>query len=199
MPVLEAQVIEAADEIAYNNHDLEDGLTARLIDLDDLEAVQLWAETFQWIDGRIPDAERAIKVCQTITTLINLLTTDLMETTFNRIKGSGVSSSWEVREQPSRLVAFSDEMQRKKREMEEFLHDRVYRHYRVARMTSKAKRFIQDLFHEYTADVAQLPPQYQRWSEQEGVERAVCDYIAGMTDRHAQDEFKRLFYPFERA
>lgn len=198
-PPLEAQVIEAADEIAYNNHDLEDGLTAGIITLDDLEEVQLWAEAFHWIGERIPAAPRKIRVYQTITTLINLLTTDLMESSFTRLCDAGIKNVADVRSTPQRLIAFTQEMQRKKEELENFLAAKVYRHYRVARMTSKAHRFIEELFEEYTSDVSQLPPEYQEWSKQEGVERAVCDYIAGMTDRHAQDEYKRLFYPFERA
>ena len=197
-PTLESQVIEAADEIAYNNHDLEDGLTAGIITLEDLEELELWARTFRWIRNRIPDAPRSIQICQTITTLINLLTTDLMETSFRALSDHNVKSVADVRQTPFRLITFSEEMQRKKAELERFLTQRVYRHYRVARMASKARRFIEELFHEYTSEVLQLPPEFQKWSEEEGVERAVCDYIAGMTDRHAQDEYKRLFYPFER-
>jgi len=197
-PLLEAQVIEAADEIAYNNHDLEDGLTAGIITLEDLEDVRLWAEAFHWIGKRIPDAPRKIRIYQTITTLINLLTTDLMENSFKSLSAHNINSPADVRQTPVRLITFSEDMQRKKLQLEEFLMARVYHHYRVARMASKARRFIEDLFGEYTSDISQLPPEYQNWAEKEGVERAVCDYIAGMTDRHAQDEYKRLFYPFER-
>jgi dGTPase len=197
-PTLEAQVIEAADEIAYNNHDLEDGLMAGLITLEDLEEVSLWAEVFHWIKARIPRAPWKIQVYQTITTLINLLTTDLMENSFSMIADHKVKSAADIRSTPFRLIAFSEEVSRKKQDLEQFLTTRVYRHYRVARMAGKARRFIEELFNECVADVSQLPPEFQEWSRKEGVKRTVCDYIAGMTDRHAQNEYRRLFYPFER-
>jgi dGTPase len=191
-------VIDAADEIAYDNHDLEDGLTAGIITLEDLEEIQLWHEAFAWITDRIPHAPRKVQIYQTITSLINLLTTDLMEHSFSLISQHKINSLGDVRESPLRLVAFSDTMQRKKEELETFLMTRVYKHYRVNRMAKKARRFIEEMFRAYTDDVSQLPPEFQHWSQQEGTERAVCDYLAGMTDRHAQDEYKRLFYPFEQ-
>jgi len=196
-PLLESQAIEAADEIAYNNHDLEDGLTAGIIALEDLEGAQLWAEAFHWINKRIPEAPRKIQIYQTIVTLINLLATDLMENTFRNISDHNIKSVADVRLTPFRLATFSEEMQRKKAELEEFLNERLYHHHRVARMTSKAHRCIRELFREYTSDVSQLPPWFQKWSEKEGVERAACDYIAGMTDRHARNKYKGLLYPFE--
>ncbi|HUW33107.1 MAG TPA: deoxyguanosinetriphosphate triphosphohydrolase [Planctomycetota bacterium] len=197
-PPLESQVIEAADEIAYNNHDLEDGLTAGIITLEDLDEVELWAEPFRLVGKRLADAPRKILVYQTIATLINLEATDLMETSFAMLRDNRIGSVADVRAFPGRLISFSESMRLRKSELEDFLFARVYRHYRVARMAGKAHRFIIDLFRAYTDDPQQLPPEHQEWSRQEGVHRAVCDYIAGMTDRHAQDEYKRLFYPFER-
>ena len=197
-PTLEAQVIEVADEIAYNNHDLEDGLTAGIITLEDLEEVGLWAEAFGWIRRRIPSAPQGIQILQTIATLINLETTDLMETSAALIRDHRASSVADVRHAPQRLICFSEKMAKEKRRLEEFLYERVYRHYRVAIMARKAKSFLADMFNAYLEDVSQLPPEYRAWQETAGVKRAICDYIAGMTDRHAQNEYKRLFYPFER-
>jgi len=197
-PTLEAQVIEAADEIAYNNHDLEDGLTAGMITVDDLEGVQLWSDAFGRVCRHIPDAPRKVQLYQTITTLINLSATDLMETSYQRLQDCKIRNAGDVRRTAARLICFSDDMRRRKIELEDFLLHRVYHHYRVARMTNKAKRFIKDLFDSYIDDPSQLPPEFQEMIEHDGKERTVCDYIAGMTDRHAQDEYKRLFYPFER-
>jgi len=197
-PLLEAQVIEAADEIAYNNHDLEDGITAGMITFEDLEGVQLWREAFSRIRQRLPDASKKVQLYQTITTLINLSATDLMETSYKRLQDCNIKSADDVRSTRARLIGFSDEMRRRKTELEDFLLKCVYRHYRVARMTNKAHRFIEDLFKEYTHDPSQLPPEFHEMIDSEGKQRTVCDYIAGMTDRHAQDEYKRLFYPFER-
>ena len=197
-PLLEAQVIEAADEIAYNNHDLEDGLTAGIISLEDLGEVPLWGDTFSRVTRRIPSAPSRIRICQTITTLINFEATDLMESSFAAVRDAKIAGVGDVRRTPGRLIRFSPVMRRRKEELEKFLLERVYRHYRVARMTSKARRFIKELFEAYTSDVSQLPPEVQQWGEREGRQRAICDYIAGMTDRHAQDEYRRLFYPFER-
>jgi len=196
-PTLEAQVVEAADEIAYNNHDLEDGLLAGILTLDELEEVKLWAEVFHWVKKRIPHARRQVQIYQTITTLINLLATDLMRTSFQLISDYSVKNVDDVRRAPRRLVAFSDAILPEKEQMEQFLVARMYRHYRVARMASKARRFIQELFAEYVSEPSQLPPEFQKLGQKEGVKRAVCDYIAGMTDRHAQNEYRRLFYPFE--
>jgi len=194
-PTLEAQVVEAADEIAYNNHDLEDGLLAGILTIEELEEVELWAETFQWARKRVPNAPRKVQIYQTITTLINLLATDLMRTSFTLINDHNVKCIDEVRRVPRRLIAFSDAVRPAKEQMEQFLMMRMYRHYRVARMASKARRFIHELFTEYVSEPGQLPPEFQ--AQGDGVKRTVCDYIAGMTDRHAQNEYRRLFYPFE--
>jgi dGTPase len=194
--VLESQVVDVADSIAYDTHDLDDGLTARILRGDQLMGVELWREADSRARSSCPDGNGRILMYQTVRALINLLVTDLVETTAGNI--SGLSSVDDVRNAGKETVCFGPEMKRKKDELEAFLFEHMYKHYRVARMARKARRFIEEMFAEYVQNRDQLPPEYQEWADVEGLERSVCDYIAGMTDRYAQDEYKRLFHPFER-
>lgn len=198
LPVLEAQAVEVADEIAYNNHDLDDGLMAHLIRRDELEKVEAWALAAQAVDAQQPGLPERLRDRQVIIRLINSQVTDLVETTTAVLAERGIDSVQRVRRAGERLFAFSATVARQKAELEAFLHEKLYRHYRVARMTSKAKRFVRELFQAYLADERQLPDEYRAIARSEGLHRAICDYIAGMTDRYAQDEYKKLFYPFER-
>jgi len=197
-PLLEAQAVEVADEIAYNNHDLDDGLTAGLLSHRDLEEVEAWRVAARQVDEQQPGLDRRLRQRQIIIRLINTQVTDLVETTMARIAERGIASPEDVRSAGERLFAFSPEMDRQKKELEAFLHEELYHHYRVVRMMSKAKRFIRALFQAYLADPRQLPDRYRKAAETEGLHRVICDYIAGMTDRYAQDEYKKLFYPYER-
>ena len=197
-PLLEAQAVEAADEIAYNNHDLADGLEMGTITGNDLLAVPLWAKAYERIQASFPEAPDGVKQHQTIAALINLEVTDLIEHTYARLQETGVASIDDVRRCGRKLVSFSPGMEADKKLLEAFLVEKVYHHYRVVRMSEKAKRFIRELFTEYVRHPGQLPPLYQECREREGEPRAVCDYIASMTDRFAQDEYMRLFYPHER-
>ncbi len=197
-PVLEAQAVEVADEIAYNNHDLDDGLTAHLIRRDELGQVAAWALAAQAVDTQQAGLPERIRDRQVIIRLINSQVTDLVETTAARLAERGIGSAEGVRHAEGRLFAFSATVGRQKAELEAFLNEKLYRHYRVARMTGKAKRFVRELFQAYLADERQLPDEYRATAQAEGLHRAICDYIAGMTDRYAQDEYKKLFYPFER-
>ena len=197
-PVLEGQAVEVADEIAYNNHDLDDGLTAGLLPRAELEEVEAWARAAHAVDAQTPGLPEKIRDRQIIIYLINSQVTDLVEQTIALIGDMGVRSAEEVRAAGRRLFVFSDDVQGRKAELEAFLRDRLYRHYRVVRMMTKAKRFIRELFQAYLADERQLPDEHRRAAETEGLVRIICDYIAGMTDRFAQDEYKKLFYPFER-
>jgi len=197
-PVLEAQAVEVADEIAYNNHDIDDGLTAHLLRRDDLAEVDAWALAAREVAEKQPGLPERIRVRQTIIRLINSQVTDLVETTVARLADLRVRSADDVRGAPGRLFAFSPRVQSLKAGLEAFLNEKLYRHYRVVRMTNKAKRFVRELFQAYLADARQLPDQYRATAEREGLHRAICDYIAGMTDRYAQDEYKKLFHPYER-
>ncbi len=197
-PVLEAQAVEVADEIAYNNHDIDDGLTAHLLRRNELAEVEAWHVAAEAVERQQPGLPERIRDRQVIIRLINAQVTDLVETTLGRLAEQGIESADGVRHAEGRLFAFSATVERRKAELEAFLYDKLYRHYRVARMTSKAKRFVRELFQAYLADERQLPDEYRATAAQEGLHRAIGDYIAGMTDRYAQDEYKKLFYPFER-
>ncbi len=197
-PVLEAQAVEVADEIAYNNHDIDDGLTARLIRREELADLEAWALAAEAVEHNQPGLPEKIRDRQVIIRLINDQVTDLVQTTVARIASLGIRSAEDVRRAPGRLFAFSEPTQRRKAQLEAFLNEKLYRHYRVARMTTKAKRFVRELFQAYLADERQLPDDLRATARAEGPHRAICDYIAGMTDRYAQDEYKKLFYPFER-
>jgi len=206
-PLLEGQAVDAADEIAYSNHDVEDGFRAGMITLEQLDGLALWREAVACANEAFKDIDTTVKPTQVITFLIHILTIDLLRNSARDIAAAGVASAEDVQACERKLVGFSAEMQAKKRELENFLFDNLYRHYRVARMANKAQRFITELFREYVSRPDQLPPSCQDrvreevaggLSREDALPRAVCDYLAGMTDRYAQEEYLRLFYPFER-
>ena len=206
-PLLEGQVVDAADEIAFNNHDIEDGLRSGIITPGQLSQVELWRQAAARADQAFKSLGSSVKPTQIVTFLIHILTIDLLENSIKKIRSAGVANSEEVQAFGERLIEPSEEMQPKKKQLEDFLIHNFYCHYRVQRMASKAKRFITELFREYVRESHQLPPDYQARIEEEiaagrprqdALYRVVCDYIAGMTDRYAQEEYKRLFYPFER-
>lgn len=192
---LETQIANAADELAYTTHDLDDGLRSGLITPHDLEGVTLWeilVHTFDWRGPVLPELERH----RMIRHLVGLLVTDLVHATDARLKESGVKSPLDVQKLPYNLVGFSEEMQRRNRELKDFLYRRLYRHYRVVRMQVKAERIIEDLFCAYRAAPEILPNHVQKWIPIRGLERTICDYIAGMTDRYAIEEHARLHDPY---
>jgi len=197
-PLLEAQIVDKADSIAYDNHDLDDSLKAGLITDEDLQTVDLWRETQKKVKQKYVISDRGILIAQTIRTLINVEVTDLLENTLSRLKREGITTVADVRNHPELLVSFSPALSEQKKKLQRFLFKNVYQHYRVARMSDKAKRFLEELFLAFINNPRQLPTEYQRWIEEAGLYQAVCDYIAGMTDRFAQDEYKKLFYPYER-
>lgn len=197
-PLLEAQIVDKADSIAYDNHDLDDSLKAGIITDDDLQTVDLWRETQKKVKQKYAIYDPDIVIAQTIKTLINLEVTDLIENTMSRIQREGVKTVQDVRDYPGLIVSFSASLSEQKKTLQEFLFKNVYQHYRVIRMADKAKRFLEELFVAFIKNPKQLPIEYQKWIEEAGLYQAVCDYIAGMTDRFAQDEYKKLFYPYER-
>ncbi|MCD5397423.1 deoxyguanosinetriphosphate triphosphohydrolase [candidate division NPL-UPA2 bacterium] len=198
LPTLEAQIVNLADEIAYNNHDLDDGLMAEMISEEALEKVSLWDEIYREIRKKFPHSDRERRKYQTIRALINLQVTDLITETEKRLEQAQVGSVGEVRETSSCLVSFSPRMIRKNEELKQFLLGHLYHHYRVVRMTGKAHRFIRELFKTYLDHPRQLPPNTQEKFKEDLPARVICDYIAGMTDRFALDEYSKLFQPYGR-
>ncbi len=190
-PSLEAQIANLADEIAYNNHDVDDGLRSGLLTLEQLTSVRLFAQHLDEVRSAYPKlAERRV-VHETVRRMINALVTDLIEQTERNIQQYAPSSVDEVRTAPA-LVAFSQQMHEKNRELKAVLRTHLYRHYRVMRMSAKARRIISELFQAFVEDSRLLPPQFTR--EQDSVaERQIADYIAGMTDRYAIREHRRIF------
>jgi dGTPase len=190
-PSLEAQIANLADEIAYNNHDVDDGLRSGLITLEQLSEVQIFARHLAEVRARYPALQGRRVVTETVRRIINTLVIDLVNTTRLNIENGGVQTLAEVRSAPP-LAAFSPALLDEHRELKRFLHRHLYRHYKVARMSSKAGRIISDLYMAFTGDARLLPPEHQARESLEGA-RAVADYIAGMTDRYAIREHRRIF------
>jgi dGTPase len=197
-PTLEAQIINVADEIAYNNHDIDDGLESNLIDRDELKEVPLWQEVFARVEKRYTQATVQAKTYAAISSLIGLLIQDVVGQTLHDIKKHGIVTVEDVRRLGENLVSYSPAVQKESGLLKDFLHNRLYHHWRVERMRIKAERFITELFKTYVETPALISGRYRRSREGEPVPRMVCDYIAGMTDRFALDEYKKLFDPYEK-
>lgn len=195
-PSLEAQVANLADEIAYNNHDVDDGLRSGLLNMDQLAEVQLFAEQLAKVRLQYPDLAGRRLIHETVRRMIHVLVTDLCEQSQRNIEQYAPQSIDEVRTLPP-LIAFSPAIEQQQQELKRFLRINLYRHYRVNRMTSKAKRIINDLFTTFHTDPGLLPDDYQRPAGA-NQPRAIADYIAGMTDRYAIREHQRLFSISER-
>lgn len=203
-PNLEAQAVNLADEIAYNNHDVDDGLRAELISLEALCEVKLFNEQYTVVKRRYPELKGRRLIHETIRRIINCLVVDLVETSQHRLSKANPQGIDDVRNQSEPLIGFSDNIKEQSLELKRFLRKNLYQHYRVHRMTKKADRIIQDLFNGFMEDIHLLPPGQQKSVQQLEVEngdmgkaRAVADYIAGMTDRYAIMEHKRIFDPSE--
>ncbi|WP_432759148.1 deoxyguanosinetriphosphate triphosphohydrolase [Bordetella genomosp. 7] len=189
-PSLEAQVANLADEIAYNNHDIDDGLRSGLITLEQMQEVTIFGRHYAQVAERYPRLAPRRAVAETVRRMINTLIVDLTATSLARIADAAPADADAVRRAPP-LAGFSDSVQREADELKRFLFDNLYRHYRVMRMTNKARRIVRELFAAFLADPRLLPPDYQRDELEQA--RAIADYIAGMTDRYAIREHKRLF------
>lgn len=195
---VEAQIANLADEIAYNAHDLDDGLRAELFYPDELEGLALWQEMkaqIGWDNHHFHElARRAL-----IRELIGLMVTDVVTTTAANLQKYSLDTPEKVQLHPANVVEYSAEVKVKIRALKDFLYECMYRHYRLMRMQSKAERFISDLFHAYTKEPRIMPKKTQERLSEAPLERVVTDYIAGMTDRFALDEWEKLFDPYSRA
>ncbi len=194
---LETQIANVADELAYTTHDLDDGLRSGMISTQILEGVALWEilrETYNWRGPHLSDMDRH----RMIRHLVGLLVTDLVKATDARLKESKINSVKDIQKMKHNVVGYSEEMQRRNRELKDLLYKKLYRHHRVVRMQVKAERIISDLFNGYRTEPAILPDHVQFFIEKRGLERTICDYIAGMTDRYAIEEHQKLFNPNEK-
>ncbi len=203
---LECQIVNAADEIAYITSDLDDGLRSGLLLPQQLKEVGLWREITSALNVDATTNLSEMDRHRIIRRMIGCEVTDLVAETDKRLRESHVGSPDDIRALPENVVAHTPAMQRYNREMKDFLYHNLYRHWRVMRMANKAQRLLSRLFRLYLAEPWLLPWQVQerlmraRSSDdiQESPERVVCDYLAGMTDRFAQQEYQKLFDPLER-
>jgi dGTPase len=198
VPSIEGQIINYADEIAYNNHDIDDGLKSGYITLDMLERITLWNRVSAAVREKYPAIDDRRLVFQTISALIGLLIGDLCSTITANLERFSIASLDDLRRVNRPVAHFGDEITLLNLELKRFLFDNLYRHHKVDKMRVKAEIFITRLFETYLQYPNLLPPKYRSRIERFGLERTVCDYIAGMTDRFALDEYKRLFEPYER-
>jgi dGTPase len=198
VPSIEAQIINYADEIAYNNHDIDDGLKSGYISLDMLDRITLWRRVSESVREKYPAIDNKRLVYQTISALIGLLIGDLCSTIAANLERLSIATLEDLRVVNGSVAHFSDDITFQNMELKRFLFDNLYRHHKVDKMRVKADIFITRLFETYLHHPNLLPPKYRLRVERFGLERTVCDYIAGMTDRFALDEYKRLFEPYER-
>lgn len=201
-PSLEAQIANRADEIAYNNHDIDDGVRARLLSFEQLRTVPLFRRHHDEVLARYGEITPKQQRHETIRRIINTLVTDLLTHSQQALVTSGVASIADVRALARPLIDFSPALQEENAALKRFLREHLYQHHQVYRMTTKAKRIVRELFAAFLADPRLLPPDFfeaaraLETSEGEtGRARIVADYVAGMTDRYAIDEYERLFDP----
>ena len=196
-PTLEAQIVNLADEIAYNAHDLDDGLRSGLLRPAQLNEVELLAELAAELEiepERLGEFERRVLIRE----LLGWMITDVINATDAALESAGVASLDDVRRYPAPLARYSEAAAAKMAGLRKFLYGNLYRHYHIVRQVAKARNVLERLFQAYTEMPEMLPPGVRRAVAEEGLHRAVCDYMAGMTDRYALEEYARLFDPYRR-
>jgi len=195
-PSAEAQIAAISDDIAYNNHDIDDGLRARLFTLSDLRSLALVGEVVAGVEARYPGLEEKRLVHETIRRLITLWIEDVLRETRSRIARLAPASADDVRRAGTAVVDFSETMRAHVTDLRKFLFANMYRHYEVNRSMTKAKRIVEELFGLFLSNPGVLPTEWNqkcRGPDTAATARVVCNYIAGMTDRFALQEHKRLF------
>lgn len=195
---LECQIVNAADEISYSTADFDDGLRSGMVTHDQLGDVTLWREVTAELGIDPSTGFSEMDRHRVIRRLVGKEVTDLVQATHQMLQANNVQSVEDVRNLPSNVVTHSEVMQARNRELKDFLYKNLYRHWRVMRMASKARRFLTELFNLYVAEPKLLPWETQARLGDETLQRIVCDYIAGMTDRYALQEYQKLFDPMER-
>ncbi len=194
---LEADLVDLADEIAYVSHDLDDGLRSGLLEEAPLKDVRLWAECEREVLAVYPGLENAPKRRLIIRQVIDHLVKDTVATSRGLITARKIKKLDDLQRTRLPVIALSDKLKREHAELKRFLRKNLYLHHHVVRMTEKGQRFLKGLFKNYIAKPSQLSPEVLKRAQKDGLERAVCDYVAGMTDRFAIQEYKRLFEPYE--
>ncbi len=199
-PGLEAQLANLADEIAYNNHDVDDGLRSGLLQPEQLDAVELFAASYREVGRRYPDLPARRRIHETIRRMIGVVVTDLIENSRRLIEASGVRSIDDVRNSSDALISYSPAVLEQTRALKRFLRENLYAHERVGQMSAKAANVVRGLFEAFAREPRLMPPQYQdrlkpgQPGGPETAARVIADYIAGMTDRYAMREYARLFH-----
>ncbi|HEX4376341.1 MAG TPA: deoxyguanosinetriphosphate triphosphohydrolase [Steroidobacteraceae bacterium] len=204
-PGLEAQLANLADEIAYNNHDVDDGIRAGLITIEDAAQVPLVGPHFEQVQRLYPDLQGRRRVHETVRRLINQVVIDVIQSSAARLEAAQPADIDAVRKLGQPLIGMSEPMSEQTQQLKVFLRDHVYRHQRVLRMTTKAQRVVRELYAAFMGEPRLMPGEYFEFARQlearegtHGRARIVADYIAGMTDRYAIGEYSRLFDPAER-
>jgi dGTPase len=197
-PCLEAQIVDLADEIAYLAHDADDGIKAQMLTQADLEGSRLYREARSAAIAADHENDDGILRYQTVRHMINRMVTDLVTNLDRELTNRGIASVEDIRRAGRPLAVFGPEVGERVKELRQIMRDRLYRHYRVSRMTEKAGRVLARLFETYLAEPRQIPEHVLARSDQEPLARVIADYIAGMTDRFALDEYRKLFDPDER-
>ncbi len=190
-PSLEAQLANLADEIAYNNHDVDDGLRSGLIDLEQLQEIDIFSRHWSAVRQKYPALAERRLIHETVRAMINTVATDLTVQSARNIENAGITDLADVYASAP-LIGFSPAVKKAQQELKRFLHEHLYLHYRVMRMSNKASHIIQRLFDAFSANARLLPDKHQQKFKQIG-HQAIADYIAGMTDRYAIKEYQRLF------
>jgi dGTPase len=193
---LEAQLANLADEMAYNAHDLDDGLRASLFSIYDLEDLAIWRDLKDQVGWRNEKDFTPVVRHEVIRELIGWSVGDVLNYTNAALMAGGIDTPEKVQVHSSNVVGYSPEFGAKVRALKKFLFERMYRHYRLVRMQEKAERFIREMFNAYLKEPQMLPTDVQDRLQDYQLERAITDYIAGMTDRYALDEWQKLFDPY---
>lgn len=198
---LEAQIANLADEIAYNAHDLDDGLRAEMLSLADLAELEIWQELKDRVGVKQGDALTAVTRHELIRELIGCSMQDVLSYTANTLSQANFKDHTELQLHPHNVLQYSPEFGQKIKALKRFLYDRMYHHYRLVRMQVKAERFISELFQAYMKEPRMLPEATQKRLKEgtTSLPRIITDYIAGMTDRYALEEWEKLFDPYRRA
>ena len=194
---VEGQIAALSDDIAYNNHDIDDGLRSGILKIEQLMDLPLVGQVFRRCRDRYPDISENILIHEAVREMIGLMVADVLEETRRRLKESGADNPDAIRALDQPMVAFSDGMTESLAAVRRFLYANMYLHYKVKRMKEKGKMVVRDLFAAFLSDPMLLPTELQREAggpDEDATARVVCDYIAGMTDRYAIEEHRKLFH-----